>query len=82
MEIEPEILPPVERPPRGQGGQRQYTFHYEVKQVHPLVGLLLLVAGIGLFAVLFVFFFWVALILLGISLVALVVRSVITMLRP
>jgi len=29
-----------------------------------------------------VFFFWVALILLGISLVALVVRSVITMLRP
>jgi hypothetical protein len=76
MEYTPEHLPPPHRRDAEQSGERVYRFNYSVKQVHPLVGLLIGLAGLALFAVMLVFFFWFAVIALCAGALVFVLRSI------
>lgn len=81
MEYTPEHIPPPHRRDSEETGERVYSFNYSVKQVHPLVGLLIGLAGLALFALMLIFFFWFALIALGVGAVVFVIRSILTAFR-
>lgn len=80
MEYTPEHLPPPHRRESDNTGERTgervYSFNYSVKQVHPLVGLLISLAGLALFALMLVFFFWFAVIAIGVGALAFMVRLI------
>lgn len=81
MEHYPEHLPPDHRPGPSPGRERVYTFNYSVKQVHPLVGLLISLAGLAIFIALLVFFFWFAIIALAVGAIAFILRTLISAFR-
>lgn len=82
MEYTPEHLPPPHRRDSEQTGERVYSFNYSVRQVHPLVGLLMAVAGLALFAVMLFFFFWFAVIALCVGAVVFLLRTLLMAFRP
>jgi len=81
MEYTPEHLPPPHRHDSKRTDERVYSFSYSVKKVHPLVGLLIGLAGLALFAVMLIFFFWFALIALCAGALVFVVRSILAAFR-
>ena len=81
MEYTPEHLPPPHRRDGDQAEERVYSFNYSVKQVHPLVGLLIGLVGLALFAVMLIFFFWFAIIALALGAVVFVIRSILAAFR-
>jgi len=79
MEITPEHLPPARREATR---ERVYEYRCTVRQVHPLVGLLMAVVGLGLMVLMLVFFFWIGLVMLGLAALVFVVRTVWSLFSP